>query len=98
MRIDVLVSYDVNTLDKEGRRRLRKVAKSCEGFGQRVQFSVFECTVSETDFERLRQKLVKIINKDEDSLRIYHLRGNRGDYLEHYGKNTYVDFQEPLIV
>ena len=98
MRMDILVSYDVNTLDKEGRRRLRKVAKTCEGFGQRVQFSVFECTVNEADFERLRQKLVKIINEEEDSLRIYHLRGDRADYLEHHGRNNYVDFREPLVV
>lgn len=98
MRMDILVSYDVNTMEKEGRRRLRKVAKVCEGFGQRVQFSVFECTVTEADFERLRQKLKKIICEKEDSLRIYHLRGDRKDYLEHYGRDRYVDFNEPLVV
>ncbi len=98
MRSDILVSYDVNTQDKDGRRRLRKVAKTCEGCGQRVQLSVFECTVSEMEFERLRDRLVRIINPESDSLRIYHLRGNRESYLESFGRDSYVDFEEPLIV
>ena len=98
MRSDILVSYDVNTQDKDGRRRLRKVAKTCEGYGQRVQLSVFECTVNEMEFERLRDRLVRIINPEEDSLRIYHLRGRRESYLESFGRDSYVDFEEPLIV
>ena len=96
--LDIIVSYDVNTLTKEGRKRLRQVAKACEGRGQRVQFSVFECTVNEVELERLRSKLLKIIHKEEDSLRIYHLRGKRDDYLETYGRDLYVDFAEPLVV
>lgn len=98
MRTDILVSYDVNTLDAAGRKRLRKVAKTCESYGQRVQFSVFECSVKEVDLERLRQRLLAIINKEEDSLRIYHLHGKRDEYLESYGRDTYVDFTEPLLV
>lgn len=98
MRIDILVSYDVNTLTKEGRKRLRKVAKACEGSGQRVQFSVFECSVNEIDLERFRDKLLRIIDIVEDSLRIYRLRGKRDDYLECYGRDAYVDFEAPLIV
>lgn len=98
MRHDVLVSYDVNTMDKEGRKRLRKVAKLCEGYGQRVQFSVFECTVNELELERFRTRLVNVINPDEDSLRIYRLQGERTSYLESYGKDTYMDFEDPLIV
>lgn len=98
MRHDILVSYDVNTLDKEGRKRLRKVAKLCEGYGQRVQFSVFECTVNELELEKFRTRLLNVVNPDEDSLRIYRLQGDRADYLERYGKDTYIDFGEPLIV
>lgn len=98
MRTDVLISYDVNTLTKEGRGRLRKVAKVCEGYGQRVQFSVFECKLNDMEMERIRVKLLKIINTKEDSLRIYHLGRNRDDYLESYGRDTYVDFDAPLII
>ncbi len=98
MKYDILVTYDVNTMDKEGRRRLRKVAKACEGKGQRVQFSVFECSVNEMQLDAFKDKLVRIIKPEEDSLRIYYLRGNREDYLEHYGRNTYIDLDEPLIV
>ncbi len=98
MRKDLLVSYDVNTEDKEGRKRLRRVAKVCKNFGQRVQYSVFECSVNEMDMERLRSKLTSIINPEEDSLRIYHLRGLRDDYIETYGLDRYVDFQEDLLV
>ena len=98
MRSDILVSYDVNTQDAAGRRRLRKVAKTCEGYGQRVQLSVFECAVSEMDLDRLRDRLLKIIDPEADSLRIYRLRGNREDYLESFGRDTYIDFEEPLII
>lgn len=98
MRKDILVSYDVNTEDKDGRRRLRRVAKICKDFGQRVQYSVFECSVNDMDMERFRTKLTKIINPEEDSLRIYHLRGLRDDYIETYGLDRYVDFQDDLLV
>ena len=99
MREDYLVSYDVNTEDKEGRRRLAKVAKACKNFGQRVQYSVFEASVDEADYERLRHKLVGIIDPKRDSLRIYRLKGQRSDYLKTYGLDKYVDFDgETLIV
>lgn len=98
MRIDILVSYDVNTLDAAGRKRLKKVAKACEGRGQRVQFSVFECSLNEVDLERFRDKLLGIINAEEDSLRIYRLRGGRDECVECYGRNTYTSFDDPLIV
>ena len=97
MRNHVLVTYDVNTQDAAGKRRLRKVAKACEGRGQRVQFSVFECKVNDMELDRLRDRLVDIINPESDSLRIYYLRGRREDYLESYGRDTYIDFDEPLI-
>ena len=98
MRSDILVSYDVNTEDKEGRRRLVRVAKACKNYGQRVQYSVFECSVNEMGLERLRAKLRGIIKPETDSLRIYHLRGQREDYLEAYGVDKYVDFQDVLMV
>ncbi len=96
--MDILVTYDVNTLTKLGRARLRRVAKLCEGHGQRVQFSVFECTVSETQLETLRLLLKKAILAEEDNLRIYLLRGRREDVVEAYGRDTYRDFAEPLII
>jgi len=98
MRRDILISYDVNTEDKNGRRRLAQVARACKNYGQRVQYSVFECSVNEVGLERLRNKLKGIIKPETDSLRIYHLRGRREDYLEAYGVDKYIDFQDVLIV
>ena len=95
--MDVLVTYDVNTVTKEGRRRLRKVATACMNFGQRVQFSVFECSVNEAQYEFLRTRLLKTINEDEDSLRIYHLRAPREKFLECYGQDSYVSYDDPLV-
>lgn len=96
--MDILVTYDVNTLTKEGRRRLRRVAKVCEGFGQRVQYSVFEMQVNETHFERLKQRLITEIDGKEDSLRIYRLHGLRENVIESYGRDGYIDFTAPLIL
>ncbi len=96
--MNVLVAYDVNTQTKAGESRLRKVARACKGFGQRVQFSVFECSLSEADFERLRSRLLKIIHIEEDSLRIYMLYGRREEVVEVHGRDLYVDFRDPLIV
>lgn len=96
--MDILITYDVNTLTKEGRKRLRYVAKECKNFGQRVQFSVFECSVDEMQMEIFRKRLLDIINKDEDSLRVYKFRGGRKDTVESYGINRYIDFTEPLII
>lgn len=96
--MDILVTYDVNTLTKPGRARLRRVAKLCEGHGQRVQFSVFECTVNEAQMETFRVRLLQAINPAEDSLRLYTLRGGREGCIQSYGRDQYVDFQAPLIV
>ncbi len=95
--MDVLVAYDVNTETKEGRRRLRRVATACKDFGQRVQYSVFECSVSEAQYESLRARLLKIIDEGEDSLRIYRLQAPREEFLECYGKNSYVSYDDPLV-
>lgn len=96
--MDIVVTYDVNTETKEGRRRLRHVAKICEGTGQRVQLSVFECSVSDVQLERLKQRLIKVIDPDCDSLRIYRLMGRRQDVVQAYGTDKWRDFDEPLLV
>jgi CRISPR-associated protein Cas2 len=96
--VNILVSYDVNTEDKAGRNRLRRVAIVCKNYGQRVQYSVFECTVNEMQFEKLRAELLKTIDKKVDNLRIYRLAGDRERCVESYGVDKYVDFTEPLII
>lgn len=96
--MDVLVTYDVNTLTKEGRRRLRKVAKICEGYGQRVQWSVFECSLTSTQYERMKQRLLRVIDEDEDSLRIYRMLGGRDEVVQSFGRDHWIDFDEPLVI
>lgn len=95
--MDILVAYDVNTETKEGRRRLRKVATVCKDFGQRVQYSVFECKVSEAQYESLKARLLGVMNQDEDSLRLYRLRAPREETVECYGLDSYVSYDDPLI-
>jgi CRISPR-associated protein Cas2 len=95
--VDVLVTYDVNTETKEGRRRLRKVATVCKDFGQRVQYSVFECRVTDAQLESLRARLLKIIDDEEDSLRIYRLHPPRENNIESYGQDSYISYEDPLI-
>jgi CRISPR-associated protein Cas2 len=96
--VDILVTYDVNTETSAGKKRLRKVATVCKDFGQRVQFSVFECRVDQAQYERLRAKLTKIMDPTLDSLRLYRLPAPREKNLECYGVDKYVDFEEPLIL
>ena len=95
--MNVLVTYDVNTETREGRKRLRKIAIVCKDFGQRVQYSVFECQVTEAQLESLRNRLLKTISEDEDSLRIYRLIGLREQNVESYGLNAYISYEDPLI-
>jgi len=95
--MQLLVTYDVATDTPEGERRLRRVAQECKRFGQRVQKSVFECSVDEMDKERLVARLLKWIDKDEDSLRIYRLTEPRERNVEVYGLDHYLDFKGPLI-
>jgi CRISPR-associated protein Cas2 len=96
--VEILVTYDVSTETAKGRRRLRRVAKVCEGFGQRVQKSVFECTLEPADLVRLRHRLEKAIDATEDSLRIYRLREPRQQYLEVLGRQLEHDLHETLVV
>jgi CRISPR-associated protein Cas2 len=92
----VLIAYDVATADPKGQRRLRKVARACEDFGQRVQKSVFECRIGAADWAVFKDRLLKEINLAEDSLRFYHL--DAGVRVEHHGSHVPTDLDGPLIV
>ena len=94
----ILVAYDVSTESTEGRRRLRNVARICQDFGQRVQKSVFECSVSEMQYEEVTRQLLQVLRKDEDSLRIYRLTEPKEKYIRVYGIDTAIDFNEPLVL
>lgn len=94
----VLITYDVNTSSENGQKRLRQVAKCCKDFGQRVQNSVFECLIDGSDFVRLKLKLLTIIDKDRDSIRIYQLGKNYQTKIEHLGVKTSFDFEGELII
>lgn len=94
----VLVSYDVRTSEPGGSKRLRRVAKVCRNFGQRVQFSVFECLVDPAQWIRLRQALINEIDVESDSLRFYFLGSNWRVRLEHVGAKAGIDQEGPLIV
>jgi CRISPR-associated protein Cas2 len=93
----ILVTYDVSTKTAEGERRLRRVAQVCQDYGQRVQKSVFECSVNQAMYEDLTRRLVGCIDKDEDSLRFYRLVEPRDRYQKVFGLNHAVDFEAPLI-
>jgi CRISPR-associated protein Cas2 len=94
----VLVSYDVAVSSTGGKRRLRKVAKQCQNYGQRVQYSVFECVVDPAQWTKLKNSLESIIDKEEDSLRFYYLGANYKRRVEHIGAKPSRDVDEPLIV
>lgn len=93
----ILITYDVSTLDKAGRKRLRHVAKACQNYGQRVQNSVFECIVDATQFATLKRELIDLIDPDEDSLRFYQLGNNYKNKVEHIGTKESIDLEGPLI-
>jgi len=94
----VLVTYDVSTETKEGKRRLRRVAKVCENYGQRVQNSVFECLVDPAQWASLRQRLLDEVDGGEDSLRFYFLGKNWEGRIEHVGAKKAYDPEGPLVV
>ena len=94
----VLVSYDVATATAQGRRRLRRVARICLDFGQRVQNSVFECNVDPEQWTRLRLRLMDEYKDEEDSLRFYFLGSNWRNRVEHHGTKPSVDLEGPLII
>lgn len=95
----IIVTYDVSTETGEGRKRLRRVAKVCEGHGQRVQKSVFECNkVNLMQFEELERRLLAEINEEEDNLRLYRLTEPFELHVKEYGNFKSVDFDGPLVI
>jgi len=93
----VLITYDVNTQDAEGRRRLRRVAKACQDYGQRVQNSVFECEVDPARWALLRAALMSEIKPEKDSLRFYQLGASGKRRIEHVGAKPALDMDGPLV-
>ncbi len=94
----ILVTYDVRTSDPGGAGRLRRVAKTCRDYGQRVQFSVFEIEVDPAQWTKLRAKLESLIKPEQDSLRYYYLGANWQRRIEHVGAKPAADLGGPLIV
>ena len=93
----MLVTYDVNTETSEGRRRLRRVARACLDWGQRVQHSVFDCEVDPAQWSEFRARLISEIDASRDSLRFYRLGADGRRRVEHVGAKTTLDLDGPLI-
>ena len=94
----VLITYDVNTEDAAGRRRLRQIAKQCVNYGQRVQCSVFECLLDTAQCRVLQAKLCNIMDPQKDSLRFYFLGNRYENKIEHFGAKTTYMPEEPMII
>ena len=94
----ILVSYDVSTETPGGKKRLRRVAKVCQSYGQRVQKSVFECQVNLAQYEELERQLLAEINEKEDNLRFYRMTEPIEKNVKEYGKFRATDFKGPLII
>lgn len=95
----ILITYDVNTIENDGNKRLRKVSKVCLDYGQRVQNSVFECNIDPAQFVKIKHELSKIIDLEKDSLRFYKLGKNWENRIETIGKNeTYNPEKEIFIL
>lgn len=93
----VLITYDVATTDG-GKRRLRQVAKACLDYGQRVQNSVFECSLEPAQLVRLKQRVLSILDPEEDSVRFYHLGNHWRNRIDHYGVKGGFDIDGPLVL
>jgi CRISPR-associated protein Cas2 len=94
----VLVSYDVSTTSASGQKRLRRIAKACRDYGQRVQYSVFEIEVDFAQWTFLKSKLCDLIDPEQDSLRFYYLGKNWQTKVEHVGAKAVLDLNGPLIL
>lgn len=94
----ILVSYDVRTETPAGRRRLRRVAKVCLNYGQRVQKSVFECRVNQAQYEALERRLLEEIDLNEDNLRFYQLTEPLAQHVKEYGVFRAIDFENESLV
>jgi CRISPR-associated protein Cas2 len=93
----MLISYDVSTESEGGKRRLRRVAQACRDFGQRVQYSLFECEVDPAQWVKLKARLLREIDPEKDSLRFYHLGANWKRRVEHVGAKPALDLHGPLV-
>jgi CRISPR-associated protein Cas2 len=93
----VLITYDVNTETAAGRKRLRKVSKQCQNYGQRVQNSVFECLVDAAQSRQLKHRLIQLIDPEKDSLRFYYLGNEWRNRVEHYGAKPSLDLEGALL-
>lgn len=94
----LLVAYDVATSTPSGARRLRHVAKICLDYGQRVQNSVFECKIEPAQYVEFKERILKKINLEQDSVRFYHLGNNWKKRVEHFGRNEDYDIEGILLV
>lgn len=94
----VLITYDVNTEDSAGRKRLRQIAKQCVNYGQRVQNSVFECLLDAAQCRSLQAKLCKIMDPERDSLRFYYLGDRYEGKIEHFGAKASYSPEDTLII
>lgn len=95
--MEILVVYDVSTENAAGRRRLRRVAHACEGYGQRVQQSVFECVLNDADLEVLTARLRAEMDETSDSIRIYRLREPLSRHVRTLGARPEFDQRDPLV-
>ncbi|MCP1102025.1 CRISPR-associated protein Cas2 [Aequitasia blattaphilus] len=94
----VLITYDVNTETESGKRRLRKVAKQCENYGQRVQNSVFECIMDSAKCREVKEILVGLVDLERDSLRFYYLGNKYQSKVEHFGAKQTYSMEDTLII
>ncbi len=94
----VLITYDVSTLNKSGRRRLSRIAKTCLDYGQRVQNSVFECIVNPAQWTTLHAELLRLYKSDEDSLRFYFLGKNWESKVEHHGTKETLNLEVGTLI
>ena len=94
----VVVAYDVNTESPEGKRRLRNVAKTCMKYGPRVQTSVFECSVSPSDYLILKHDLAEIMDESQDSLRYYNLGAKYSSKIEHRGRQRHLPIDDVMML
>ena len=93
----VLITYDINTETPAGQKRLRKVAKQCQNYGQRVQNSVFECLVDPAQLTQLKHRLTELIDLEKDSLRFYSLGDQWSDRVDHVGAKASINLEGPLV-
>ncbi|HHU06707.1 MAG TPA: CRISPR-associated endonuclease Cas2 [Clostridiales bacterium] len=94
----VVITYDVNTEDAAGRRRLRRIAKQCVNYGQRVQCSVFECLLDAAQYKKLQAKLCEIMDPEKDSLRFYQLGNKYENKIKHFGCKTTYNPEDVLMI